>query len=517
MASEPGTQSRVMFQTKEEEPAQRKLGKLTVKYNRKDLQRRLDIEEWIDGQLHLLYDCEEEEIPELEIDIDELLELTDAEQRSRLHELLQECGKPKEVRSPAMAECDADWELCKENIQPLRQGRSVSALHQALCQQQEGNHTALNQQKQAFESELRMYDGDDPLDVWVRYIKWTKQTYPQGGKESNLSVLLERAVTRFTSDKKYLDDGRYVELWIEFGEGCSDPMDVYRYMHAQGIGCRQAALYIAWSEEYEKRGNIKMADGVFQDGIKCGAEPAEKLRVFHRALQARACRQMMSSMTDQQRDDEDDEDEGPAEPQRASLVELKAKGKKKAVVPINRASASVGYARGLQFKQPLGPKQNSRLVVFDESKAPEAETREPKLEMWTAPPAARAKENEQKAEKWTDVKLPLKSRSGLGVAVPAPKASFQPFVEEDEQPPAVTPCKINPAVNPVLSARRPCRPEQTPLKTLQERMQLHTEEDVRSREQSMYCRELLYGGASEFCFEELRAERYRHKHPHLAV
>uniref|UniRef100_A0AAR2J1E5 Uncharacterized protein n=1 Tax=Pygocentrus nattereri TaxID=42514 RepID=A0AAR2J1E5_PYGNA len=85
MASEPGTQSRVMFQTKEEEPPHRKLGKLTVKYNRKDLQRRLDIEEWIDGQLHLLYDCEEEEIPELEIDIDELLELSDEEQRTRLH------------------------------------------------------------------------------------------------------------------------------------------------------------------------------------------------------------------------------------------------------------------------------------------------------------------------------------------------------------------------------------------------------------------------------------------------
>ncbi|TNM95573.1 protein phosphatase 1 regulatory subunit 14B isoform X2 [Takifugu flavidus] len=38
----------------------------------------------------------EEEIPELEIDIDELLELTDEGQRSRLQELLQECGKPKE-------------------------------------------------------------------------------------------------------------------------------------------------------------------------------------------------------------------------------------------------------------------------------------------------------------------------------------------------------------------------------------------------------------------------------------
>ncbi|KAF0044501.1 hypothetical protein F2P81_003659 [Scophthalmus maximus] len=86
MASEPSTQSRVMFQAtdKAEEPAHRKLGKLTVKYNRKDLQRRLDIEEWIDGQLHLLFDCEEEEIPELEIDIDELLELPDEGQRSRL-------------------------------------------------------------------------------------------------------------------------------------------------------------------------------------------------------------------------------------------------------------------------------------------------------------------------------------------------------------------------------------------------------------------------------------------------
>ncbi len=141
-----------------------------------------------------------------------------------------------------------------------------------------------------------------------RYIKWIKQTYPQGGKESNLSVLLDRAVTRFTADKKYHNDVRYIELWIEFvsdqssrgvfrwhysvlnmfvsvslqAEGCSDPMDVYRYMQAQGIGTMQAAFYIAWSEEYEKRGNIKMADSVFQDGIKCGADPVEKLHVFHR-------------------------------------------------------------------------------------------------------------------------------------------------------------------------------------------------------------------------------------------
>ncbi len=62
-------------------------------------------------------------------------------------------------------------------------------------------------------------------------------------------------------------------------------------------------------------------------------------------------------------------------------------------------------ARGLQFKQPLGPKHNSRLVIFDENKAPETEPQEHKFEIWTAPPTARAKENEQKPEKWTNVKV----------------------------------------------------------------------------------------------------------------
>lgn len=53
--------------------------------------------------------------------------------------------------------------------------------------------------------------------VWFnRYIKWTEQTFPQGGKESNLATLLERAVTRFTDEKMYHNDPRYVDLWIKF-------------------------------------------------------------------------------------------------------------------------------------------------------------------------------------------------------------------------------------------------------------------------------------------------------------
>ncbi|XP_064421297.1 protein phosphatase 1 regulatory subunit 14B [Latimeria chalumnae] len=97
MATEPSAQSRVVFHTPEkaeEEPPLRKPGKLTVKYNRKDLQRRLDLEEWIDEQLHQLYDCQADEVPELEINIDSLLELPAEDQRSKLQGILQECCKP---------------------------------------------------------------------------------------------------------------------------------------------------------------------------------------------------------------------------------------------------------------------------------------------------------------------------------------------------------------------------------------------------------------------------------------
>lgn len=56
-------QARVYFQTppgstEEAETPVRKQGRVTVKYDRKELRKRLNLEEWIIDQLTDLYDCE---------------------------------------------------------------------------------------------------------------------------------------------------------------------------------------------------------------------------------------------------------------------------------------------------------------------------------------------------------------------------------------------------------------------------------------------------------------------------
>ncbi|KAM4546736.1 protein phosphatase 1, regulatory (inhibitor) subunit 14Aa [Fundulus diaphanus] len=71
--------------------------RVTVKYNRKELQRRLDVEKWIDQSLDRLYRGQESDMPE-EVNIDELIDLrTDEERVHRLKELLHNCSNNTET------------------------------------------------------------------------------------------------------------------------------------------------------------------------------------------------------------------------------------------------------------------------------------------------------------------------------------------------------------------------------------------------------------------------------------
>ncbi|XP_030698817.2 mitotic checkpoint serine/threonine-protein kinase BUB1 beta [Globicephala melas] len=419
----------------------------------------------------------------------------------------KERGAPSEVMS---LEGD-EWELSKENVQPLRQGRIMSTLQGALAQQESACNTTLQQQKREFESEIRFYAGNDPLDVWDRYINWTEQNYPQGGKESNMSTLLERAVEALQGEKRYYNDPRFLSLWLKLGHLCNEPLDMYSYLHNQGIGISLAQFYISWAEEYEARENFKRADVIFQEGIQQKAEPLERLQSQHRQFQARVSRQTLLALEKE----EEEEVFGSSEPQRSTLAELKSKGKKTARAPISRVGGALKaprHNRGLQNPVLQQMQSNSRITVFDENadEPSRAESSRPTGQPWIAPPVSRAKENELQAGPWnTGRPLEYRPRGNAAsmTAVPSVLPSFTPYVEETAQQPVMTPCKIEPSINHILSTRKPGKEEGD----LLQRVQSLQQESEEKKEKMMYCKEKIYAGVGEFSFEEIRAEVFRKK------
>ncbi|XP_036102699.1 protein phosphatase 1 regulatory subunit 14D [Molossus molossus] len=73
----------------------RRPSRLTVKYDRGQLQRWLEMEQWVDAKLQELF--QDQPTPsELEIDLEALMELSTEEQKTQLETLLQDCPHPTE-------------------------------------------------------------------------------------------------------------------------------------------------------------------------------------------------------------------------------------------------------------------------------------------------------------------------------------------------------------------------------------------------------------------------------------
>ncbi|KAF3830406.1 protein phosphatase 1 regulatory subunit 14D [Mirounga leonina] len=73
----------------------RRPSRLTVKYDRGQLQRWLDMEQWVDAQVQELF--QDQPTPsELEIDLEVLMELSTEEQKTHLEAILQNCPRPTE-------------------------------------------------------------------------------------------------------------------------------------------------------------------------------------------------------------------------------------------------------------------------------------------------------------------------------------------------------------------------------------------------------------------------------------
>jgi len=191
----------------------------------------------------------------------------------------------------------------KENIQSLPSGRSAKALARIYSPPLLGaNPSPSNVQdanaeaRESFEKELQYIDeADDPLDVYDRYVKWTKDAYPsaQATPQSRLLPLLERATKAFQSSSHYKNDPRYLRLWLHYIRLFSDaPREVFVFLARHGIGESLALYYEEFAAWLENAGRWTQAEEIYKMGLEKEARPAERLLrkfgEFERRKDARA-------------------------------------------------------------------------------------------------------------------------------------------------------------------------------------------------------------------------------------
>ncbi|CAH1261665.1 BUB1B [Branchiostoma lanceolatum] len=394
------------------------------------------------------------------------------------------------------------WELSKENVQPLRQGRKIANLTAALqpVNGHDGGLTRVQHEKQAFEAELRMYSGDDPFSVWDRYIKWTEQNYPKGGKDGSLSTLLERCLLFFKDDKRYSNDHRYLQAWIKFAGMTNQPVDIYSFLHDQAIGAQVALFWEAWAWELEQEGDTKKADAVYMEGIQKQAQPVDLLVRKQKEFQARVTRATLEGGGVAQ-----PADMSSTEAQRVTLGGLRGHGKKHQA-PVNRTGAATKvYSSGLGVKPCAPPQVGQAFSVFSEDNPQDQVIPTPTGE-WTNPPLPRvtSRENTHKPGKWTEAKVSQKAVPAIPFKAVSMNASseFSIHVEEGAAQPQPTPQKPIEMGTQVLSARKPEK-SLNPLRN----MYMPPFEDEPNKIPK-YCKKFVYTGLEEFQFEELRAARH---------
>ncbi|KAG0262255.1 hypothetical protein BG011_000161 [Mortierella polycephala] len=170
----------------------------------------------------------------------------------------------------------------KENIQPLRQGRSAQALSRLFNIEPAQREQELARQREQFLEELEQIDDmDDPLEVYVRFVKWTIENYPTStarGHDSKLMPILEQAFQTFKDISGCKNDPRFIRLLVLYADKGETPLDVYRYMGSNDIGSEISMYYHEYAEYLESQGEFDMAKEVYTLGVNRRARPLGRLK-----------------------------------------------------------------------------------------------------------------------------------------------------------------------------------------------------------------------------------------------
>ncbi|XP_061966762.1 mitotic spindle checkpoint protein BUBR1-like [Populus nigra] len=313
-----------------------------------------------------------------------------------------------------------EWELFKENVRPLKRGRNVGLLNQALKYHSDYQlkRSLLDTRRKLIEA-IDEYEGDDPLLPWIECIKWVQEAFPQGGDSSGLILIYEQCVRAFWHSDRYKDDLRYLKVWLEYAENCVDAEVIYSFLDANEIGKSQSAYYLAYALHMESKSKMKIANDIFNLGISRDAQPIEKLKDAYRKF-------LIRSMT-KPKVVEDDGGE--------SHLPVRSFGTVLSSTDNRRQNMERSELANKQMKPDRT--QKTPLSIFkdttniDAMPGHQSVKAKPELNPWSTLGAReeRNKENSAVPTKWTTYKIP--QRPGARTGGVTASASIEVFVDEE--------------------------------------------------------------------------------------
>ncbi|OQR76900.1 mitotic checkpoint serine/threonine-protein kinase BUB1 beta-like [Tropilaelaps mercedesae] len=410
------------------------------------------------------------------------------------------------------------WEAAKENIQPLRRGRNITLLTEALTMDPE----MLEEKKGEFEEALRAYEGDDPLEIWDSYLTWLEEHYPSGLHGLHLPQLLENCISAFISepDHKYDNDPRFVRVWLKFASLQVHPEEVYKCMSARGVGVGSAAFYVEWANFHELSGEPRVAQEILEKGVQMLAQPLEQL---HAALKELILRLAQGSTRPQE---DNSYQVGENEETRSAFSRLRIAPGRAANAPVirvgsNRLAHNPGLIQQTTSLSSVRPAANetmkscaqTRISVFMDETNPAMPPSSAGDSLFTgmgtlsgsvsrSHKLVSEKENSRKAGKWTKEKIRQR-------VIPREAPAFEIVRDDDVECGASsaigTPAKSRPPVflGSGLSARKAITTEMS-LSHI-----LGKSDSPNINEKRMYDFLAVYAGTTEFQFEEIRLVRFK--------
>ncbi|KAJ1307646.1 hypothetical protein OPQ81_001740 [Rhizoctonia solani] len=189
----------------------------------------------------------------------------------------------------------------KENIVPRKNGRSAVALSNLLSapRPQLAKQLAEGHAKHQEAVQVALEEDEDPIAAYVNYVDWVVECYPAGSNsESGLVPLLERATREFREDPRYINDLRYLKLWICYAGIVEKPETIYAYLLANDIGSVWELFYTEYANTLERGRNMRKADEIYQLGIARKAKPLKRLQQRYEEFQKRMLAAPPGSSTD---------------------------------------------------------------------------------------------------------------------------------------------------------------------------------------------------------------------------